>query len=84
MATYAQMTDPALVPAYDFSPFRTVCDVGGGQGAFSQAGHGSQSASARHPLRPAGRGGEPCAGRARRPGRGGGRQLLRACPRPTC
>ena len=34
MAIYAQMTDPALVPAYDFSPFRTVCDVGGGQGAF--------------------------------------------------
>ncbi len=34
MAIYAQMTDPALVPAYDFSQFRTVCDVGGGQGAF--------------------------------------------------
>ena len=28
------MTDPALAPAYDFSPFRTVCDVGGGTGSF--------------------------------------------------
>lgn len=28
------MIDPALVSAYDFSPFRTVCDVGGGTGAF--------------------------------------------------
>lgn len=34
MNTYAAMTDPALAPAYDFSPFRTVCDVGGGTGAF--------------------------------------------------
>lgn len=31
---YAAMADPALAAAYDFSPFRTVCDVGGGQGAF--------------------------------------------------
>lgn len=30
----AAMIDPALVSAYDFSPFRTVCDVGGGTGAF--------------------------------------------------
>jgi hypothetical protein len=33
-ATYALMTDPPLAAAYDFSPFRTVCDVGGGRGAF--------------------------------------------------
>ncbi|MBE2235674.1 MAG: hypothetical protein IAE85_19435 [Anaerolinea sp.] len=33
-AAYALMTDPPLAAAYDFSPFRTVCDVGGGQGAF--------------------------------------------------
>jgi hypothetical protein len=33
-AGYAAMTDPALAPAYDFSPFRTVCDVGGGTGSF--------------------------------------------------
>lgn len=33
-ATYAVMTDPALATAYDFSPFRTVCDVGGGTGVF--------------------------------------------------
>lgn len=34
MAVYAAMTDPALVAAYDFLPFRTVCDVGGGTGSF--------------------------------------------------
>jgi hypothetical protein len=34
MAVYAAMTDPALAAAYDFSPFRTVCDVGGGTGSF--------------------------------------------------
>ena len=34
MTIYAEMTDPALAPAYDFSPFRTVCDVGGGTGDF--------------------------------------------------
>ena len=33
-AAYALMTDPPLAAAYDFSSFRTVCDVGGGQGAF--------------------------------------------------
>lgn len=33
-AAYSLMTDPPLAAAYDFSPFRTVCDVGGGQGAF--------------------------------------------------
>ncbi len=33
-AAYALMTDPPLASAYDFSPFRMVCDVGGGQGAF--------------------------------------------------
>lgn len=32
-AAYSMM-DPPLAAAYDFSPFRTVCDVGGGQGAF--------------------------------------------------
>lgn len=26
--------DPAIVSAYDFTPYRTVCDVGGGQGIF--------------------------------------------------
>lgn len=30
---YAMM-DPSLVAAYDFSPFRTICDVGGGTGSF--------------------------------------------------
>ncbi len=34
MTAYAEMIDPALVPAYDFTPFRTVCDVGGGTGHF--------------------------------------------------
>ncbi len=34
MTAYAEMIDPALVPAYDFAPFRTVCDVGGGTGHF--------------------------------------------------
>lgn len=34
MNAYAAMADPALVPAYDFSPFHTVCDVGGGTGVF--------------------------------------------------
>lgn len=34
MNAYAEMIDPALAPAYDFSRFRTVCDVGGGTGAF--------------------------------------------------
>ncbi len=34
MNTYAAMTDPDLAPAYDFAPFRTVCDVGGGAGSF--------------------------------------------------
>lgn len=33
-AAYSLMADPALAAAYDFSPFRTVCDVGGGTGAF--------------------------------------------------
>jgi hypothetical protein len=28
------LIDPVLVAAYDFSPFHTVCDVGGGTGAF--------------------------------------------------
>lgn len=28
------ITDPAIAAAYDFCPFRTVCDVGGGQGMF--------------------------------------------------
>jgi len=32
-AAYAVM-DSALAPAYDFAPFRTVCDVGGGTGSF--------------------------------------------------
>lgn len=32
-AAYAMM-DPPLVAAYDFSSFRTICDVGGGTGAF--------------------------------------------------
>ena len=36
MNTYAAMTDPALAPAYDFSHFHTVCDVGGGTGIFLQ------------------------------------------------
>lgn len=31
---YASMIDPALVPAYDFMPFHSVCDVGGGAGSF--------------------------------------------------
>lgn len=33
-AAYSLMADPALAAAYDFSPFRSVCDVGGGTGAF--------------------------------------------------
>jgi hypothetical protein len=33
MTAYAMM-DPAIVAAYDFSPFATVCDVGGGAGSF--------------------------------------------------
>lgn len=28
------LIDPVLVAAYDYSPFRTVCDVGGGTGSF--------------------------------------------------
>lgn len=28
------MMDPTLAAAYDFSPFRTICDVGGGTGSF--------------------------------------------------
>lgn len=33
MLAYAMM-DPGIVAAYDFTPFRTVCDVGGGTGSF--------------------------------------------------
>ncbi len=33
-AAYSLIADPPLAAAYDFSPFRIVCDVGGGQGAF--------------------------------------------------
>lgn len=33
-AAYSLMSDPPLAAAYDFSPFNTVCDVGGGQGVF--------------------------------------------------
>jgi hypothetical protein len=33
MVVYS-MADPALAAAYDFLPFRTVCDVGGGTGSF--------------------------------------------------
>jgi hypothetical protein len=33
-AAYSLMADPALAAAYDFAPYDTVCDVGGGTGAF--------------------------------------------------
>jgi hypothetical protein len=33
-SAHAAILDPAIAAAYDFSPFHTVCDVGGGQGAF--------------------------------------------------
>jgi hypothetical protein len=33
----SQTLDPAIVAAYDFSPFQTVCDIGGGQGMFLKA-----------------------------------------------
>ncbi len=34
MATFAPMTAAAIATAYDFSPFRTIVDVGGGNGAL--------------------------------------------------
>jgi hypothetical protein len=34
MATFAPQTAAAVAAAYDFSPFRTVVDVGGGNGAL--------------------------------------------------
>lgn len=34
MNAYAIMAEPVLAAAYDFSPFRTTCDVGGGTGTF--------------------------------------------------
>jgi hypothetical protein len=34
MATFAPMTAAAIAAAYDFSPFRTLVDVGGGNGAL--------------------------------------------------
>ena len=34
MASFAPITSAAIVAAYDFSPFRTLVDVGGGNGAI--------------------------------------------------
>ena len=34
MATFAPMTAAAIAASYDFSPFRTLVDVGGGNGAL--------------------------------------------------
>jgi hypothetical protein len=33
-SAYAIVSDPAIVSAYDFTPFQTVCVIGGGQGMF--------------------------------------------------
>ena len=50
MTAYAKMIDPALVPAYDFAPFRTVCDVGGGTGHFLKRILHAHPHLPRHPL----------------------------------
>lgn len=36
-SAFAAITDPVIAAAYDFTPFQTVCDVGGGQGMLIKA-----------------------------------------------
>ena len=68
------------VSVYDFTPFATIADVGGGTGSFL-ARILDRRRRPRHPVRPAARrrrrAGRARRGRGRRSVRGGGRQLLR-------
>ena len=53
MSRQSEQHNAALIASYDFSPFRAVADIGGGQGSTLYRMPRSDGWAPRHPVRPA-------------------------------